>query len=69
MVRRTEGRVDLVECKLNPDKLNPAPVVAFRKRYPDGDNYVATPLVREPYLVRRGGMVFTVCSSGDVGRG
>ena len=67
VVRRTEGRVDLVECKVNPDKLNPAPVAAFRKRYPDGDNYVATPLVREPYLVRRGGMVFTVCSSGDVG--
>ena len=69
VVRRPEGRVDLVECKVNPDKLNPAPVAAFRKRYPDGDNYVATPLVREPYLVRRGGMVFTVCSSGDVGRG
>ncbi len=61
--------MDLVECKVNPDKLNPAPVAAFRKRYPDGDNYIATPLVREPYLVRRGGMVFTVCSSGDVGRG
>ena len=67
VIRRPEGRVDLVECKVNPDKLNPAPVAAFRKRYPDGDNYVATPLARESYRVRRGGMVFTVCSSGDVG--
>ena len=67
VIRRTEGRVDLVECKVNPDKLNPAPVAAFRERYPDGDNYVATPVAREPYRVRRGGMVFTVCSSGDVG--
>ncbi len=67
VIRRPEGRVDLVECKVNPDKLNPAPVAAFRKRYPDGDNYVATPLAREPYRVRRGGIVFTVCSSGDVG--
>ena len=68
VVRRTEGRVDLVECKVNPDKLNPAPVAAFRERYPHGDNYVATPVAREPYRVRRGGMVFTVCSSGEVGR-
>ena len=67
VIRRPEGRVDLVECKVNPDKLNPAPIAAFRKRYPDGDNYVATPLVHEPYRVRRGDMVFTVCSTGDVG--
>ena len=67
VIRRTEGRVDLVECKLNPDKLNAAPVIAFRDRYPNGDNYVATPLAREPYRTRRGGLTFVVCSSGDVG--
>ena len=69
VVRRPEDRVDLVECKVNLDKLNPAPVAAFRKRYPNGDNYVATPLAREPYRMRRGGMVFTVCSSGELGSG
>lgn len=66
VIRRTEGRVDLVECKINPDKLNPAPVEAFRKRYPIGNNYVATPLAREPYQVRRRGHLFTVCSNGDL---
>lgn len=67
VIRRTEGRVDLVECKLNPDKLNATPVAAFRERYPNGDNYVATPLAREPYRMRRGGLTFVVCSSGDIG--
>ena len=69
VVRRPEDRVDLVECKVNPDKLNPTPIAAFRRRYPNGDNYVATPLARQPYRMRRGGMVFTVCSSGELGSG
>ena len=79
VVRRAEGRVDLVECKVNPDKLNPAPITAFRKRYPKGGNYIATPLARTPYRIRRGGrsareagspdeeLVFSVCSTRDVG--
>lgn len=66
VIRRTEGRVDLVECKINPDKLNAVPVETFRKRYPIGNNYVATPLARKPYQIRRRGITFTVCASGDV---
>ena len=79
VVRRTEGRVDLVECKVNPDKVNAAPVAAFRRRYPKGANYIATPLARTPYRIRRSArgargagpaheeLVFTVCSTGDLG--
>ena len=52
---------------MNPDKLNATPVAAFRERYPNGDNYMATPLAREPYRMRRGGLTFVVCSSGDIG--
>ena len=81
VIRRPGGRVDAVECKINPDKLNPAPIAAFRQRYPLGRNYVATPLVREPsagereglaprkkepYAIRRGGLEFTVCSGHDI---
>ena len=67
VIRRAGGRVDAVECKINPDKLNPAPIEAFRQLHPHGDNYIATPLALEPYTVRRGAVVFTVCSSGDIG--
>ena len=66
VIRRTEGRVDLVECKINPDKLNPAAVEVFRKRYPTGNNYVAAPLARKPYQIRRRGIRFTVCASGSI---
>ena len=66
VVRRPRGRVDAVECKINPDKLSAAPIAAFRQRYPLGRNYVATPLARQPYAIRRGGVTFTVCSSHDI---
>lgn len=56
----------MVECKINPDKLQPAPIETFRRRYPLGDNYVATPLAGNPYTIKRGGLAFTVCSGGDI---
>ena len=66
VIRRPGGRVDAVECKINPDKLNPAPIATFRQRYPRGENYVATPLVQEPYAIKRGDLTFTICSSHDI---
>ena len=66
VIRRTGGRLDVVECKINPDKLQPAPIETFRRRYPLGDNYVATPLAGNPYTIKRGGLAFTVCSGGDI---
>ena len=67
VIQRPGGRVDAVECKINPDKLNPAPMEAFRRHHPLGDNYVVTPLAHQPYAVKRGTLVYTVCSSGDIG--
>ncbi len=61
VVRRPGDRVDLIECKINPDKLNPKPAQAFRIRYPHGENYVATPQATEPWAMRRGGLTFNVC--------
>ena len=63
VIRRPGGIVDAVECKINADKLRPDAVAAFRRIYPDGDNYVVTPLDRDSYRIRRGGLVFTVCST------
>ena len=60
VIRREGGRVDLVECKINPDKLDPGAAEVFRRIYPEGTNYVAAPGVREPWRVRRHGLAFTV---------
>ena len=66
VIRRERDRLDLVECKVNADALEPAPVEAFRARYPEGENFIATPVASVPYRVRRGGRVFTVCTTADL---
>lgn len=66
VIRRERDRVDVLECKINPDKLNAKPIEVFRNSYPQGDNYIVSPAVRKPYQIRRGGLVFTVCTPKEV---
>lgn len=60
---RAEGRVDTFECKIDPDEVSPAPVAAFRRRYPLGRDYIVVPVVKRAYRIRRGGREFTVCGT------
>ncbi len=60
VVRKGNGRVDIFECKINPDKLNPASIQEFRKWYPHGENFIISPFVKQSYKIRRGGVVLTV---------
>jgi predicted AAA+ superfamily ATPase len=66
VIRRGRDRVDVVECKINPDKLDAKPVEVFRSLYPQGENYIVSPAVKKPYKVRRGDLVFTVCTTWDI---
>ena len=60
VIRRGRDRADVVECKINPDRVDAAPVEAFRALYPDGDNYVVSPAVKAPASVRHGKLIFRV---------
>lgn len=64
VVRRTEGRLDTYECRIDPDEVNPAPVVAFRRRYPLGRDHIVVPVARRPYRIRKGEREFTVRGTG-----
>jgi len=66
VIRRGRDRVDLVECKINPDKLDAKPAAVFRSLYPQGENYIISPAVKKPYKVRRGDLVFTACTTRDL---
>lgn len=66
VVRRGQGRVDVVECKVNPDRLDTAAIETFRSLYPEGENFIVSPVVKTPYRVRRGGRVMTVCTTRDL---
>ena len=66
VIRRAGGRVDLVECKINPDQVEARAIDAFRVLHPDGDDYVVSPGVKRPYRIRRGGRVLKVCGTADL---
>ena len=66
VVRRGQGRVDVVECKVNPDRLDTTAIETFRSLYPEGDNFIVSPAVKTPYRIRRGGRVMTVCTTRDL---
>jgi len=68
VIRGEHDQVDVVECKINPAKLNPAPVLAFRNLYPKGRNMIASPMVKMPYRVRRNNLVFNLCNTRDLSK-
>jgi len=68
VVRRGRDRIDLVECKINPDRFDPDAATAFRARYPRGRNFLVAPQVAARYRMRRGGLVFEVCSTANLAR-
>jgi uncharacterized protein len=67
VVRR--GReVDAVECKVNPDRFDPASLAVFRESYPRGRNFVVSPGIQDAYDRRFGGLVVRVVGARDLGR-
>jgi hypothetical protein len=65
VIRRGRDRVDVVECKINPDRLDAAPVAAFRALYPAGDNYVVSPAAKTSTPFRRGKLAFKAVNTSD----
>ncbi len=66
VIRRGRDRIDVMECKINPDKLDAKSIESFRSLYPNGDNYIVSPAVKKTYRVRRGELVFNACSIRDI---
>ena len=67
VIRRERGRVDVVECKINPDRLDPSGIRAFREVYPDGRNYIVSPAAKRHHGIRIRDLLVTVCDTCDLG--
>ena len=61
VVDRGLGVVDAIEAKITPDSFNASNLIVFRSLYPNGDNYLICPYVRQPYSIRQGEHTITVC--------
>lgn len=66
VIRVGREQVDVVECKINPDKLDAAATESFRSLYPEGENYVVSPAVKAPTLIRRGELIFKAINTADL---
>jgi len=65
IVRRGQ-EVDAVECKVNPDRFDPASLAVFRASYPSGRNYLVCPGIRKAYERRFRGLVVRVAGARDL---
>jgi predicted AAA+ superfamily ATPase len=49
IVRGSENRIDVIECKISPDRLSTKPIKHFRELYPIGKNFCISPYIKESY--------------------
>ena len=56
------NRLHAIECKINPDHFEPRSLLAFREIYPQGGNFIVSPLVKEAYTRQIRTTSITVCS-------
>jgi hypothetical protein len=58
---RKRDQVDAIECKWNPSDFDPSALRVFRSYYPNGENYLVSPLSGAAYLRRFGHLTVKVC--------
>ena len=69
VIRRDSENLDVYECKINPDEFSGAAIEAFRSQYPNGNNFIITPLVKQTYQIRRNNIVLTACDTNTIRSG
>jgi predicted AAA+ superfamily ATPase len=62
VIPRDREKVDAIECKWDPEKLDPAAIKLFRSYYPKGDNYLVSPLSIAGYAKKAAGLDLYVCN-------
>jgi predicted AAA+ superfamily ATPase len=66
VVERRGGRVDAIEAKISPDAFDLNGLRAFRSLYPQGDNVLVCPFVKEPYVMKKGPFTILVRCTNDL---
>ena len=66
IVRGSGGKADAIECKINPDHFDPSHLVFFRSHYPEGRNYLISPITKNPFRKRFGKLEVRFGSTGEL---
>jgi len=68
VLARGATRVDVVECKINPERFTPDILTYFRGLYPHGNNYLVCPAVNEAYTRRMQGHAVTIMNTAHLAK-
>lgn len=60
VIQRSRHKIDVFECKMNPDSVVVDSIRQFRSLYAEGENFVIGPFVKQKYRFSRDGIVLNV---------
>lgn len=66
IIPRSREAVDAIECKWNPAAFDASALKAFRSFYPNGQNYLVTPMDGPTYVKRFGELEVKLCEPGGI---
>ncbi|MBI5150711.1 MAG: ATP-binding protein [Candidatus Omnitrophica bacterium] len=66
VLARRRDQIDAVECKWNPSDFDPRALRLFRSYYPQGRNYIVSPLGGPAYLKRFGPLTVRICEPSEI---
>jgi predicted AAA+ superfamily ATPase len=61
VIQNRDGIVHAVECKINPDQFEPRSLSIFRESYPNGENYVIGPNIKDSFKRRFHNLIVIFC--------
>ncbi len=53
VIKKSNNRLDTIECKIDPDKYSIDTLKVFRGIYPLGENYVISPRIKDRYVIKK----------------
>jgi predicted AAA+ superfamily ATPase len=66
IIKAPKGKVHTMECKINPDQFDPKTLRVFRSLYPEGDNFLISPKIKQSCKRRYDDLIVNLCSLDDL---
>lgn len=66
VLARRRDHVDTIECKWNPSDFDASALKVFRSYYPEGENFIVSPLMGESYLKNFGKLTVRICNPSGI---
>ena len=66
IIKAPREKVHTIECKINPDQFDPKTLRVFRSLYPEGDNFLISPRIKQSCKRRYDDLIVNLCSLNDL---